>query len=78
MVWGPESAETFVSMIPPHISDELVTIDILRRQLELFEHKMIGVLHRELRLQTRTLMLGLVGSMATMTSLCLAAITLTT
>jgi hypothetical protein len=35
-----------------------------------------GQLDRSLREQTRTLMLGLVGAMSTMTSLCLGAITL--
>ncbi len=37
-----------------------------------------GRLDRSLREQTRTLMLGLVGAMFTMTSLCLGTITLTT
>ncbi len=73
---GPEPAETLMSMIPSTTWDELVTQDHLSRELERLEHKIEATLHREIRDLTRTLMLGLVGAMATMTSLCLAAISL--
>lgn len=42
------------------------------------ESRIKSYLDRALREQTRTLMLGLVGAMFTMTSLCLGALTLTT
>ena len=74
---GAERAETFMSMLPPTTWDDLVTKQDLRRELEMLEHKLTALIHGELRSQTRTLMLGLVGAMATMTSLCLGAIALT-
>jgi hypothetical protein len=43
-----------------------------------FESRFEARLERALREQTRTLVLGLVGAMATMTSLCLGAVALTT
>jgi hypothetical protein len=54
-----------------------VTKEYLSREFEVFEHKIMGLIHQEFRSQTRTLMLGLVGAMATLTSLCLGAIALT-
>ena len=73
---GSGPAETLMSMIPPTTWDDLVTKDHLSRELTVFEARIETKLHQELRNQTRTLMLGLVGAMATMTSLCLGAIAL--
>jgi hypothetical protein len=46
-------------------------------RFEAQDHRFDAKLEHEIRELTRTLMLGLVAAMATMTSLCLAAITLT-
>jgi hypothetical protein len=46
-------------------------------RFEAQDHRFDAKLEHEIRELTRTLLLGLIGAMATMTSLCLAAITLT-
>lgn len=54
-----------------HVEGRFARVDARFSQLE-------GQLDRALREQTRTLMLGLVGAMFTMTSLCLGAVALAT
>ena len=61
------------------IVDEPARHDLYRGVEELLgESRIRSYLDRALRVQTRTLMLGMVGAMFTMTSLCLGALTLTT
>jgi hypothetical protein len=73
---GPERAETLMSMMPPTTADELVTKEYLTREFKNFEHRFEAKLHKELRDLTRTLLLGMVTTMAATTSLCIGAIAL--
>jgi hypothetical protein len=82
---GEEQANTLMSLLPPVGWADVATKDDLH-QLEArldgrfaeLESRFGARLERALREQTRTLLLGLVGAMATMTSLCLGAVALTT
>jgi hypothetical protein len=82
---GEEQANTLMSLLPPVGWADVATKDDLH-QLEArldgrfaeLESRVEARLERALREQTRTLLLGLVGAMATMTSLCLGAVALTT
>lgn len=80
---GEEQANTLMSLLPPVGWADVATKDDLH-QLEArmdvrfaeMESRLEARLERALREQTRTLMLGLVGALATMTSLCLGAVAL--
>lgn len=80
---GEKQANTLMSLLPPVGWADVATKDDLH-QLEArmdvrfaeMESRLEARLERALREQTRTLTLGLVGALATMTSLCLGAVAL--
>jgi hypothetical protein len=75
-VLGEEQANTLMSLLPPVGWADVATKDDLRQLEARLDARFDARLDRALREQTRTLMLGLVGALATMTSLCLGAVAL--
>lgn len=70
---GQEHASTLMSSLPRVHADDLVTEYALRREFELFEHKLLAAMRQEINAQTRLLFFSMIGTLFTAVSLAFAA-----
>jgi hypothetical protein len=72
--WADIATKTDLSALEERME---LRFDAVNLRFEALEYRFDAKLEHEIRELTRTLLLGLIGAMATMTTLCLGAIALT-